>query len=342
MTRNEFGMREISEEEARKIGIDLSMVGICKKLRKLAKLDRLQLDETTHRSQLNLHLFKYIKYCGMSPLDYVKEYLSNLQPYMIERRKDQEKQSSFVCVVDNMYRISVYIKADNAFGEEMIISFHEDNIRGVAKTNSLVKNNAERLVPVIADSYGSINLETGNVSVKLFVQRGMKVLPLDVIGFKCRDIFVVRERDISRQFLDYCNQYIRDLYTSNLQLDFDQIEVFSMLQQISFTSYGRDTFSSISLLIDSIAVQTDSISRQTADFALVTFTQSLKLTGEQKEELINLLDEKYLVSDIKSIDEILYRVKSSLLEDGVTQDQFKELSVLEDDGETMPHEIHLD
>ncbi len=342
MTRNELGMREISEEEARKIGIDLSMVGICKKLRKLAKLDRLQLDETTHRSQLNLHLFKYIKYCGMSPLDYVKEYLSNLQPYMIERRKDQEKQSSFVCVVDNMYRISVYIKADNAFGEEMIISFHEDNIRGVAKTNSLVKNNAERLVPVIADSYGSINLETGNVSVKLFVQRGMKVLPLDVIGFKCRDIFVVREGDISRQFLDYCNQYIRDLYTSNLQLDFDQIEVFSMLQQISFTSYGRDTFSSISLLIDSIAVQTDSISRQTADFALVTFTQSLKLTGEQKEELINLLDEKYLVSDIKSIDEILYRVKSSLLEDGVTQDQFKELSVLEDDGETMPHEIHLD
>ena len=332
MTRNELGMREISEEEARKIGIDLSMVGICKKLRKLAKLDRLQLDETTHRSQLNLHLFKYIKYCGMSPLDYVKEYLSNLQPYMIERRKDQEKQSSFVCVVDNMYRISVYIKADNAFGEEMIISFHEDNIRGVAKTNSLVKNNAERLVPVIADSYGSINLETGNVSVKLFVQRGMKVLPLDVIGFKCRDIFVVREGDISRQFLDYCNQYIRDLYTSNLQLDFDQIEVFSMLQQISFTSYGRDTFSSISLLIDSIAVQTDSISRQTADFALVTFTQSLKLTGEQKEELINLLDEKYLVSDIKSIDEILYRVK----------DQFKELSVLEDDGETMPHEIHLD
>ena len=64
MTRNELGMREISEEEARKIGIYLSMVGICKKLRKLAKLDRLQLDETTHRSQLNLHLFKYIKYCG--------------------------------------------------------------------------------------------------------------------------------------------------------------------------------------------------------------------------------------------------------------------------------------
>lgn len=54
---------------------------------------------------------------------YAKEYaqdLSNLQPYMIERRKDQEKQESFICVVDNMYRISVYIKADNSFGDEMI------------------------------------------------------------------------------------------------------------------------------------------------------------------------------------------------------------------------------
>ena len=101
-----------------------------------------------------------------------------------------------------------------------------------------------------------------------------------------------REGDIDRQFLDYCNQYIRDLYTSNLKLDFDQVEVFSMLQQISFTSYGRDTFSSLSLLIDSIAIQQDSISKQTADFALVTFAQSLKLTENQKKELIELLNEK--------------------------------------------------
>ena len=60
-----------------------------------------------------------------------------------------------------MYRISVYIKADNSFGDEIIISFHEDNIRGVAKTNSLIKNTKDRLVPVIADSYGSINRDCG-------------------------------------------------------------------------------------------------------------------------------------------------------------------------------------
>lgn len=339
MIINELGMREISAEEARKIGVDLTYVGVCKKLRKLAKLDRLQLDETMHRSNLNLnlHLFKYIKYCGLSPLEYIKEYLSNLQPYMIERRKDQEKQESFICVVDNMYRISVYIKADNSFGDEMIISFHEDNIRGVAKTNSLIKNTKDRLVPVIADSYGSINRENGNVSVKLFVQRGMKTLPIDVIGFKCKDVFIVREGDIDRQFLDYCNQYIRDLYTSNLKLDFDQVEVFSMLQQISFTSYGRDTFSSLSLLIDSIAIQQDSISKQTADFALVTFAQSLKLTENQKKELIELLNEKYMVSDIKSIDDILYRIKSAMYATNEDANYFKELDTLD-----SPRSMKLD
>lgn len=271
---------------------------------------------------------------------YAKEYaqdLSNLQPYMIERRKDQEKQASFICVVDNMYRISVYIKADNSFGDEMIISFHEDNIRGVAKTNSLIKNTKDRLVPVIADSYGSINRENGNVSVKLFVQRGMKTLPIDVIGFKCKDVFIVREGDIDRQFLDYCNQYIRDLYTSNLKLDFDQVEVFSMLQQISFTSYGRDTFSSLSLLIDSIAIQQDSISKQTADFALVTFAQSLKLTENQKKELIELLNEKYMVSDIKSIDDILYRIKSAMYATNEDANYFKELDTLD-----SPQSMKLD
>ena len=92
MQINELGMREITEEEAADLGIDLSMAGVCKTLRKLAKLDRLRLDEDEHRSGLNQHLFHYIEYCGEKPLDYIKDYLSNLQPYMIQRRKDQEKQ----------------------------------------------------------------------------------------------------------------------------------------------------------------------------------------------------------------------------------------------------------
>lgn len=228
---------------------------------------------------------------------------------MIERQVNQEEQESFICIVDSMYHISIHIETDNSFDEKIVVSLRENTI---VTADSVTKNNKECLVPVIADSYNSINLETGKVSVKLFVQQGMKILPLDIMGFKCEDVFIVRESDIGHQLLDYCNQYICDLYTSDLKLGFDQIEVFSVLQQIGFTSYGRDTFSSLSLLIDSIAIQQDSISKQTADFALVTFAQSIQLTDNQVKDLIELLEEKYKVYAHEGINIILNRVKDIL------------------------------
>lgn len=102
------------------------------------------------------------------------------------------------------------------------------------------------------------------------------------------------------------------MYTSDLDLDFDKIEVFSMLQQISFTSYGNDTFSSISLLIDSLCIQNDYNSKTVADMALITFAQTLCLTEEQKKDLISLLEQKFKVTSIKRIDLILERVEENL------------------------------
>ena len=49
--------------------------------------------------------------------------------------------------------------------EEMVISFHEDNVRGIAKTNDLIKNNTNALVPVFADSIGSYDEETGKCNI---------------------------------------------------------------------------------------------------------------------------------------------------------------------------------
>jgi len=63
----------------------------------------------------------------------------------------------------------------------------------------------------------------------------------------------------------------------------------------------KDIFSFISLLIDSLVIQTDANSKQVADFALITFVQSLNLTDNQRHELISLLDDKYRVSSIMAI-----------------------------------------
>lgn len=302
---------QLNIEMLQQQGIDTSMINICEKIRKLAKLDRIKLDTETHRSGLNKHLFDYLDYCGVDKLSFIKDYLSKLQPYMIERRKDQEKTKSLICVIDNLYRVSVYIKVDNKQFEEVIVSFHEDNKRGIAKTNSLIKNDAKSLVLIFADTLTG-KLDDDKYIVKVLVQRGIKSLPIEVPAIKCGKIFLVNKKTIDTAFIDYCNEYIRDLYTSDLDLDFEKIEIFSILQQISFTSYGRDTFSSLSLLIDSICVQSDYISKSTADFALVTFAQNLKLTEEQQAELIELLNEKFKVTSIKGIDSILRRVEDNL------------------------------
>ncbi len=305
-------MEELTYELLESNGIDTSMIKSCKKIRDLAKLDRITLDTSTHRSGLNQHLFDYIEYCGLDTLTFIKSYLSNLQPYMIVRRKDQEARKSFLCVIDNLYKVSVYIKADTKQFEEIVISFHEDHKRGVAKSNKLQLYSGNNYVPVFADSILSKVENENKYVIKVIAQRGLLTLPLEIAGFQCKDIFVVSRKSIDTLFVSYCNDYIKELYTSDLELDFDKIEVFSVLQQLSFTSYGRDTFSSISILIDSLCVQSDYISKQAADFALVTFVQSLKLTEEQQDDLKNLLDTKYMVSDIKRIDIILQRIKDNL------------------------------
>lgn len=303
---------EISQEQLESLGIDLSNIGICRKIRNMAKLDRIKLDENTHRSGLNKHLFDYLDYCGLDKLEFIKGYLSRLQPYMLERRTDQEHKEAIICVIDNLYRISLYIKVDNTQFEEVIVSFHENNKRGIAKTNSLIKTDNPEYVPIFADSILSHVENTNKYVVKAIFQRGLKYLPLELAALKYQNVFIVKKKAINNLFVDYCNEYIRDLYTSDLDLDFDKIEVFSMLQQISFTSYGNDTFSSISLLIDSYCTQPDQISRATADFALVTFARNLNLTSEQQSELIELMDEKFKVTSIKGIDNILRRIKDNL------------------------------
>lgn len=308
----DISMSDMTYEMLESKGIDTSMIKVCRTIRRLAKLDSIKLDENTHRSGLNKHLFDYIEYCGLDTLTFIKSYLSNIQPYMIERRKDQEPYKPYICVIDNLYKVSVYIKVYSEQHKEVIVSFHEDNKRGVARSNKLQTYHENKYVPVFADSILSRVENENKYVVKVLAQRGLLVLPLELAGFQCKDVFVVNRKSIDGLFVSYCNDYIKELYTSDLELDYDKIEVFSVLQQLSFTSYGRDTFSSISILIDSLCVQPDYISRQAADFALVTFVQSLKLTTEQQDDLKNLLDTKYMVSDIKRIDIILQRIKDNL------------------------------
>ena len=282
---------------------------LVKKLKKLARLDRLKLDESVHESGLNKHLFKYLDYIGVDKLSFVKGYICHLQPFMISEIKTQEKFENAICVIDEYYRISLYIKVDATKGEEIIVSFHENNKHGIAKRNSLLKRND--WVYVFADSIGSYVRDTDIYVINIFVTRGVRTFPITVAAHKYdEDGFLVDYKNINNALINIVNDYLEDIYSSDL--DLDSITLFSSLQQLSFTSYGNDIFSNISLLIDSILVQTNPLSKQIADSALCIYCNSVKLNEADKAELIDTLSERFKVNSVRIMPQILLRIEANL------------------------------
>ena len=283
------------------------IVKLCKRIRHLANLDRITLDVSEHRDDKNKHLFKYLDYCGVSKEDFVKSYLANLQPYMLSEFKGQERSSNTICVLDNIYRVSLYIKLDTSFGNEMVISFHENHKRGVAKDNSRFIKNEPNKVKIIADSITGGVTDTNTKTFDILIPRGIINVPVSLVGDLQEDgTFLVNKSAIDNAILDVCNKYIQDLYASDLELSaLDEVEIFSALQQISFTSYGNTVFSNISLLVDNMSAQNSPLHKRSAAFALETYAEHLSLTSEQKEELIELITDKYRVSYQKDIDNVI-------------------------------------
>ncbi len=280
------------------------------KLRRLARLDRIKLDESKHASGRNLHLFKYLDYLGIDKLEYLRTYLANIQPFMITEMKTQEKFENAICVLDQFYRISVYIKVDATKEEEIIVSFHENEKNGVAKKNPIFPKN--NYVYVFAESLGSYVIPTDSYTINLLITRGVSTFPINVPAKKYdEDGFLVNYTYINNALTDIANQYLEDLYSTDL--DFSAIEVFSSLQQLSFTSYGHDCFSNISLLIDSLLILTDANAKMISDGALCIYCNSLDLLESDKKELIATLTTRFEVNSSRALPEILERVKMNIV-----------------------------
>ena len=282
---------------------EANIINVCKKIRQLAQLDRISLDISEHQDARNTHLFKYLDYCGVDKETFVKNYLSNLQPYMLSRNTEQKKSNNTICVLDNIYRISLYIKLDTTFGNKIIVSFHEDHKRGVARDNSRLHIKQPEKVKIIADSLTGGITDTNTKTFNVLIPRGVISVPVSLVGELQDDGTIEVQRSaIDNAILDICNQYIQDLYASDMDFpSLNEVELFSALQQIPFTSYGNSVFSNISVLIDNMAVQDNPLYKKTASFALETYASHLILTSEQKKELIELIHDKYEVSCQKNI-----------------------------------------
>jgi len=276
------------------------IINICRKVRHLAALDRIVLDTSEHRDNRNMHLFKYLDYCGVDKKLFVKNYLSNLQPYMLSRNIEQEKSDNMICVLDNIYKVSLYIKLDTTFGKEMIVSFHEDHKRGVARDNSRLYNNHPSKVKIIADALTGGITDTNTKTFNVLIPRGVICVPVSLVGELQEDGTIAVQRNaIDDAILEICNQYIQDLYASNLDFpSLNEVELFSALQQLSFTSYGNSVFSNIFVLVDNMSAQNNPLHKKAASFALETYTSHLILTKDQKNELISLIRQYVMTSSL--------------------------------------------
>lgn len=283
---------------------------LCKRLRRLARLDRIKLDESEHASGLNLHLFRYLDFLGIDKLTYIRKYLEHIQPFMITEISSQEKFENAVCVLDEFYRISVYIKVDATKGEELIVSFHENNKNGIAKRNPLRRTDEK--VYVYPETISSHVVGSDLYTVNLLITRGVTTLPISISAHKYDDEgFLVNLQDITRSLVETANSYLQDLYTADL--DYSAVEPFYSLQQISFTSYGTDVFSSISLLVDSLLIQMSPKSKQVADAALCIYCSTIELTNAAKKDLIETLRDRYKVNSVRALPEILERIALNII-----------------------------
>lgn len=305
------------------------------KIKELANLDRIKIDAKEHTSEFDLHLIKYLEYCGKSLKEYIRDYLKCLQPYMVEQLHEDEV-ASVVCVVDNLYRIVVYVnqvdvenrqdnnELDNKEQnlEELIVSFCEKKQSAINDWNEnsekINRENTQKNIKlwkvyVIPDSITAIVEGTTYASVMMFVTRGIRSFPI-IVGAKRNDngFYEVIYQSLLNTITEVSDNYLRDLYLKEASLNLDQICKYPPCVQQAFTAHGNDKFKNVTMLIDNLLAQEDLVSKEKTDSALSIYCQNLLLLESERNRFIDLLKEYYkdYTYDVTSL--ILERVENNI------------------------------
>jgi hypothetical protein len=101
--------------------------------------------------------------------------------------------------------------------------------------------------------------------------------------------FLVDTALIESQLLGVVNEFL-----DSIEYDKDKaIARFSNSRQVSFTSYGRDIISTLSLLIDASLATDDAKAKQNVDSVLTTYCMNLPLMPEQRLYLASIISTRY-------------------------------------------------
>ena len=264
---------------------DREKINICRKLRTLGNLSRIKLDLTSHtkNQSRNTHLFGFMEACGLTPLQVVKQYLCNVQPFMIERFETQQLSDDVLCVLDLSYSVSIYVKVNKKQFDECIIPFHENNKGGLVKQNNR-RVGAEKCL-ILCDSAEDSTV-VGDLSYVAFsVSRGFRVFDFVMSG-ECvqAGVWLVSYSVVEAYVLEWCNQRLEEF---SIGCGGKPIRLTSILG-ISFTSYGDYLLNDISFLIDCVVGFEGNVLRADSMFLLESKIEEL-LKLENGNDLLDAL-----------------------------------------------------
>lgn len=293
-------LKELTSDAVKALNVDLSMISVCEKIRHLASLEKFSLVSGFYDSSASKHLFSYAEFCRLDLKKFIRTCLMNAQPYQISLRANS---NAFLYTMDNHYSLVIYFGTEPSRARSMTISFD-------AEASECYLSKKSAYMPVFVNNCRAHNPEMGIVAADVSVQRGLAVMSITVSARRYGQVFIARRDDVNNALLDYCSTYMQDLYTSNLKFDFGKVDILSCIRQLSCNSYSKDVVEMIILLLDSLLIQDNMVTRTTADFALVTYLGTIQLSGKEFNRLSRELRKHYANSDIPETPILLERVFS--------------------------------
>ena len=241
-------------------------INICRRIRSYALAGKIVVSTERHKSNKgnNVHLFNLIRACGTTVEDFVRGYLSYLQPYSLEPFQRSEMPDDSVWLSDAGYGVKLVIKINERDkNKPVVVSFHESNLDGRYVRGG--KLFIDKPCAVLVDDFiqNGINAYT----VRFTVQRGFIAYSFTAYsGYLSNGVALVNARDINSHYESrmrdilgvllntYCNN-VKDI--SDLPFNNDL-----SLSYMSFSSLGETNANKLCLLIDMYAKFTDGKSRQ--------------------------------------------------------------------------------
>lgn len=254
---NTEGIGGDNMQNALNMSLGHEFINKCIVIRKNAAGGRLSIKLEPHKANngASVQLFKAIEACGIETKEFIKGYLSVLQPYTLERFVTPESKkvdmSDKWWVKDNYYKSAMIIKVhdnkDKKTNGRVVVSFHESNRMGRLISGKDISSISDTSVVVITDS--SKMLPNGAYEVEYTIQRGM-------IRFKVKSqtiyynkgIAVVPYKDID----DRLNELVGKIM-KNIEDEFNggnALVLSDTSNKLSFISYGHTHINQICTMID--------------------------------------------------------------------------------------------